>query len=121
MLLLSFDTPVDGNYLANILLAIILASIGRGLAYIPAQTAAISGAKPEESGLVSGVYNTTSQVGAAISLAILVVIAAATTSNIAGDSIVALNEGFQQAFFWSGMVAFAGAILALLFVKSLRS
>lgn len=119
MLLLSFDTPVDGNYFANVLLALLLASFGRALAYIPAQTAAISGAKPEESGLVSGVYNTTSQIGSAISLAIMVVIAAATTaSSTAGNSVVALNEGFQQAFFWSGMVAFAGAVLALLFIRS---
>ncbi|MGK9185313.1 MFS transporter [Priestia filamentosa] len=122
MLLLAFDTPVDGNYLANLLLALVLGSIGRGLAYIPAQTAAISGAKPEESGLVSGIYNTTSQIGAAISLAIMVVIAATTTtSSNAGDSVVALNEGFQQAFFWSGMVAFAGAVLALLLVRSSKS
>ncbi|WP_336823297.1 MFS transporter [Sporosarcina sp. USHLN248] len=121
MLLLAFDTPVNGTYLANLLLALVLGSIGRGLAYIPAQKAAIEGAKPEESGLVSGIYNTTSQVGAAISLAIMVVIAAATTSSsIAGDSIVALNEGFHQAFFWSGMVAFAGAILALLLVRSAK-
>lgn len=119
MFLLSFNTPAYGSYLTNVLLALLLASLGRGLAYIPAQTAAISGAKPDESGLVSGVYNTTSQIGAAISLAIMVVIAAATTaSSTAGDSVVALNEGFQQAFFWSGMVAFAGAILALLFVRS---
>ncbi|MGG3558760.1 MFS transporter [Peribacillus frigoritolerans] len=119
MLLLSFDTPANGNYLDNVLLALLLASLGRALAYIPAQTAAISGAKPEESGLVSGVYNTTSQIGSAISLAIMVVIAAATTaSSTAGDPVVTLNEGFQQAFFWSGMVAFAGAVLALLFIRS---
>lgn len=55
----------------------------------------------------------------AISLAIIVVIAAATTaSSTSGDSVVALNEGFQQAFFWSGMVAFAGAVLALLMIRS---
>lgn len=119
MLLLSFDTPVDGNYLTNVLLALLLASLGRGLAYIPAQTAAISGAKPEESGLVSGIYNTTSQIGSAIFLAITVVIAATTTAtSTAGNSVVALNEGFQQAFFWSGIVAFVGAVLALLLVRS---
>ncbi|MFC0273237.1 MFS transporter [Metabacillus herbersteinensis] len=118
-LLLSFYTPVDGNYLANVLPPLLLASFGRAVAYIPAQTAAISGAKPEESGLVSGVYNTTSQIGSAISLAIMVVIAAAvTSSSTVGNSIVALNEGFQQGFFWSGMVGFAGAVLALLFIRS---
>ncbi|MED4116660.1 hypothetical protein P4661_27895 [Priestia megaterium] len=72
----------------------------------------------EESGLVSGVYNTTSQIGSVISLAIMVVIAAATTaSSSAGEPVNALNEGFQQAFFWCGIVAFAGSILALLLVR----
>lgn len=98
-----------------------MASFGRALAYIPAQTAAITGAKPEESGLVSGVYNTTSQIGSAISLAIMVVIAAGVTASSTTESpVIQLNEGFQQAFFWSGMVAFAGAVLALLLVRSVK-
>ncbi|MFD3768888.1 MULTISPECIES: MFS transporter [Paenibacillus] len=89
------------------------------LAYIPSMMAAMSGAKPEEAGLASGLANTSYQIGSAISLAIMVAIAASATSSTTGaNPVAALNDGFQQAFFWSGMVAFAGAILALMFIRS---
>lgn len=50
----------------------------------------------------------------------MVAIASATTrSSSATDSVVALNEGFQQGFFWAGRLAFAGgAILALIFARN---
>lgn len=118
-LLFSLNTPVNGDYFSHILLALLLAGLGNALAYLPATAAAISGAEKEESGLASGLYNTTYQIGSAIGLAIMALIAGATTSSsTAGEYLTALNEGFQQAFFWSGIAAFAGAILALLFVRT---
>lgn len=109
---------VEGNYWGDVFIALILAALGNALAYLPATTAAVSEAKSEDSGLASGLYNTTYQVGSAVGLAILVSIAAATTVSANGDDLIALNEGYQQAFFWGSMVAFAGAILALLFIRS---
>ncbi|MBY0099465.1 MFS transporter [Mesobacillus maritimus] len=118
-LLFSLNTSVNGNYWTSVLLALLLAALGNALAYLPATTAAVSNAKPEESGLASGLYNTTYQIGSALGLAIMVAIAGATTaSSNAGDPIVALNEGFQQAFLWSGIAAFIGVVLSLLFVRS---
>jgi EmrB/QacA subfamily drug resistance transporter len=118
-LLFSLNTSVNGNYWTSVLLALLLAALGNALAYLPATTAAVSNAKPEESGLASGLYNTTYQIGSALGLAIMVAIAGATTaSSDAGDPIVALNEGFQQAFLWSGIAAFIGVLLSLLFVHS---
>jgi MFS family permease len=118
-LLFSLNTSVNGNYWTSVLLALLLAALGNALAYLPATTAAVSNAKPEESGLASGLYNTTYQIGSALGLAIMVAIAGATTdSSDAGDPIVALNEGFQQAFLWSSIAAFLGVVLALLFVQS---
>jgi EmrB/QacA subfamily drug resistance transporter len=118
-LLFSLNTSVNGNYWTSVLLALLLAALGNALAYLPATTAAVSNAKPEESGLASGLYNTTYQIGSALGLAIMVAIAGATTAfSDAGDPIVALNEGFQQAFLWSGIAAFIGVVLSLLFVRS---
>jgi EmrB/QacA subfamily drug resistance transporter len=118
-LLFSLNTSVNGNYWTSVLLALLLAALGNALAYLPATTAAVSNAKPEESGLASGLYNTTYQIGSALGLAIMVAIAGSTTaSSVAGDPIVALNEGFQQAFLWSGIAAFIGVVLSLLFVRS---
>jgi sugar phosphate permease len=119
LLLFSENTPIDGNFVANVLPASLLGALGMSLAYIPATMAAMSGAKPEEAGLASGIANTSYQIGSAIGLAAMVAIAAATTGSLTGtEQTVALNEGFQQAFFWSGIVAFAGALLALVFIQS---
>lgn len=119
MLVFSGYTPVDGSFVGNILPASLLGALGMALAYIPATMAAMSGAKPEEAGLASGLANTSYQVGSAISLAIMVAIAARATASRAGaDSLAALNAGFHQAFFWSGIVALAGAVLALLLIRS---
>ncbi|RAV16732.1 MFS transporter [Paenibacillus contaminans] len=119
MLLFSQYTPVDGNFVMNVLPASLLGALGMSLAYIPATMAAMSGVRPEEAGLASGLANTSYQIGSAISLAIMVAIAAsASASQTVGDPAAVLNEGFHQAFFWSGIVAFAGAILSILFVRS---
>lgn len=119
MLLFSTNTPVDGSFLINVLPASLLGALGMSLAYIPSMMAAMSGAKPEEAGLASGLANTSYQIGSAISLAIMVAIAASTTASISDSNpVAALNHGFQQAFLWSGIVAFAGAILALMFIRS---
>ncbi len=118
--LLFAGNTVNGNYWSDVFIALLLAALGNALAYLPATTAAVSEAKSEESGLASGLYNTTYQVGSAVGLAIMVSVAAATATSISGEPIVALNEGYQQAFFWCGIVAFVGAIVALLFVRTPR-
>jgi EmrB/QacA subfamily drug resistance transporter len=116
--LLFSGITVSGHYWGDVFIPLLLAALGNALAYLPATTAAVSEAKSEESGLASGLYNTTYQVGSAVGLAVMVSIAAATASTTAGSPVVSLNEGYQQAFFWGGIVAFVGAILALLFIHS---
>ncbi len=119
MILFSTNTPVDGTFLANVLPASLLGALGMSLAYIPSMMSAMNGAKPEEAGLASGLANTSYQIGSAISLAIMVAIAATTTSAHAGDDpMIALNSGFQTAFLWSAIVAFAGALLTLICIRS---
>jgi MFS family permease len=118
LLLFANNTPIDGTFVANVLPASLLGALGMSLAYIPATMAAMSGAKPEEAGLASGLASTSYQIGSAISLAIMVAVAAAVTSGQSvGEPLLALNDGFHRAFFWSGIVAFIGAILSLLFFR----
>lgn len=117
--LFSQTATVDGNYWTNVLLASLVASLGNALAYLPATTASVSEVESERSGIASGLYNTFYQIGSAVGLAVIVAIAGATTdSSTAQSSVVALNKGFQQAFFWGGIIAFAGAVLAILFTRS---
>ncbi|MDP1513390.1 MFS transporter [Paenibacillus sp. CMAA1739] len=118
LFLFTGNTPVDGTFIANVLPSSLLGALGMSLAYIPATMASMSEAKPEEAGLASGIANTSYQVGSAIGLAVMVAISAATTAHTDAESINMLNDGFHQAFLWSGFVAVAGAILSWLFVRN---
>ena len=70
-LLLFARTPVDGNYLTDLLPPFLLIGVGVGTSFPAIMTLAMSGATPEDSGLASGLVNTSMQVGGAIGLAVL--------------------------------------------------
>lgn len=113
--------PVDGTFLTSVLGPSLLAAIGMSLAYIPGTMASMSGAKPEEAGLASGLVNTSYQIGSAIGLAIVVVIATITTSNLSTSGIgttEATNAGFQAAFVGASIIAGISTVLAAYFVRT---
>src|SRR5919106_2547255 len=60
--------PVDATYLSDLLPAMLLLGIGAGLAFPSLMTLAMSGATRSDSGLASGLVNTTQQVGGALGL-----------------------------------------------------
>ena len=70
-LLLFARTPVDGNYLTDLLPPFLLIGVGVGTSFPAIMTLAMSGATPQDSGLASGLVNTSMQVGGAIGLAVL--------------------------------------------------
>jgi MFS family permease len=108
------QAPADGSFLLDVLPASLLAALGMSLAYIPATIAGMSGARPEETGLASGLINTTYQVGSALGLAAMVAVSAAQTAAADG----ALLEGFSSAFLWSAGIAAVGGLLAQIAVRS---
>lgn len=117
LLLFAGNTPVGGTFAANVLPASLLGALGMALAYIPATIASMSGAKPEESGLASGLSNTSYQIGSAIGLAVMVAVSSSWTQAEAeggAAQAAALNAGFHAAFIGAAVVAAAGAIVALL-------
>jgi hypothetical protein len=85
------------------------------LAYIPGTMAAMSGAKPGETGLASGIVNTGYQIGSALGLAIITVFAAsATHASLSGGlaETVALNAGFKTAFMSASVISGLGLLIA---------
>lgn len=115
--------PSDGTFLVNVLPASLLGALGMSLAYIPGTIASMSGAKPGETGLASGLVNTSYQVGSALGLAIVVAIAAAKTNAVkitGATDTAALNEGFQTAFFSAAVVSAIAVIIAAFSIKSLK-
>ncbi|MGZ8697266.1 MAG: DHA2 family efflux MFS transporter permease subunit [Gaiellaceae bacterium] len=100
-LLLFARTPVDGNYLIDILPATLAVGLGGGIAFNPLLLAAMSGVEQEQAGLASGVVNTAFMMGGAVGLAILASVAASRTDSLAasGESaLAALNGGYHAAF-----------------------
>lgn len=103
--------PADGDFWIDVLPASLLAALGMSLAYIPATMVGVSGARPEETGLASGLINTTYQVGSAVGLAAMVAVAASYQSAEAASP--ELLPGFKAAFAGAAVVAAVGAVLAL--------
>ena len=116
--------PADGTFVVNVLPASLLGALGMSLAYIPGTIASMSGAKPEETGLASGLVNTSYQVGSALGLAIIVAISAAKTNAVkttGAADMAALNAGFQTAFFSAAVICVIAAIIAAISVKTLKN
>jgi len=112
---------VGGSFLSDVLGPSVLAGVGLGLTFVPVTIAAMSGTKPEEAGLASGLINTSQQIGGALGLAILASIANSSTNDAfatGATKVVALNQGFQDAFLVGAFFALAGAILAALLISS---
>jgi EmrB/QacA subfamily drug resistance transporter len=111
-----------GTYVGDVLFPSMLAAIGLGLSFVPVTIGAVTGTKPDEAGLASGLINTSQQVGGALGLAILSSIANSHTEDVFASGernpAVALTEGFQTAFTIGACFALAGAILAALLISS---
>ena len=93
--------PVDGNFVVDVLPSMILLGFGAGMAFNPVLLAAMSDVEPSESGLASGVVNTSFMMGGALGLAILASLAASRTDDLLAsgeDQLVALNSGYHVAF-----------------------
>ncbi len=122
-LILFSSVPADGSFLANVLPASLLGALGMSLAYIPGTIASMSGAKPEETGLASGLVNTSYQIGSALGLAIIVAMSAAKTDavKLAGATgVAALNQGFQTAFISAAVVSGIAALIAAFAIKTFK-
>ena len=118
-LLLFARAPVGASYLSDVLPVMVLLGIGAGLCFPSLMTLAMSDATASDSGLASGLINTTTQVGGALGLAVLATLSTTRTGSLlaAGDSSAsALTSGFHLAFvIGAGLVVAAiGAAVAVL-------
>ena len=117
--LLLTQISVDGTYFRDIFFGLLLIGPGIGLTFVTSSIAALAGVAEHESGLASGLSNTAFQIGAALGVAIVSTVAVTRTEdfvaeNGAGDTALALTEGFQAAFLACAILAGIGGALALL-------
>jgi hypothetical protein len=84
---------------------------------------AMSAATPTDSGVASGLYNTTVQVGGAIGLAVLSTLATSRTHHLAATGASraeALTGGYHLAFLGAALAAALAAGLATLVLRPVR-
>jgi EmrB/QacA subfamily drug resistance transporter len=110
-LLLLLRLSVHAGYAADLLPTMLLIS-GGGLAMPAAAALGMSGAREQDAGLASGLYNTTAQLGSAFGAAGLTTLAASRTDSLLGSGqpqAGALLGGYRLAFA-AGVVLLIAAI-----------
>jgi EmrB/QacA subfamily drug resistance transporter len=119
------QVSVGGGFLTDILGPSLLMAVGLGFAFVTTTIAAVSGVAERESGLASGLINTSQQIGGALGLAVLATIANSRTDDVAagagGDPSAmpaALTEGFQSAFIGGAAIAVLGIVLTLILIRT---
>jgi hypothetical protein len=110
-MLLFARLPVDGSYVADVLGPGLLCAFGLGLSFVPVTIAAMLGVRPEQSGLASGLVNTSRQVGGSLGLAILATVATERSQSLGTDAEAVL-AGFHRAFEVDALFAALGAACA---------
>jgi MFS family permease len=120
-LLLFTRAPVDGNYWIDILPVMVLLGLGAGIAAPSLMTLSMSGATPSDSGLASGLVNTTVQMGGAIGLAVLATFSSARTNSLLADgasNASALNSGYHLAYLISAALVVVATLVAAMVLRS---
>jgi MFS family permease len=110
-LLLLTQIDPNGGYWSDLFFGLVIFGSGIGSTNVAASIASLTGAKPEESGLVSGINNAVFQIGAALGIAIASSVAFAYTT---GTNVEGLNDGFQAGFWATAIFALTGLATALL-------
>jgi EmrB/QacA subfamily drug resistance transporter len=122
LVLLHWVGPTS-SYFASVLPGGMLAAIGMGLAVVPSTIAAVAGVPAGESGLASGVINTSRLMGGALGLAVLSTIADSRTSSKLAAGVApaqAATDGYQLAFLAGAALCLAGALCAVTLLRSGR-
>jgi len=120
-LLLFARAPVDGNFVADVLPPMLALGIGAGIAFNPVLMAAMNDVTPSESGLASGIVNTSFMMGGALGLAVLASLAAFATDGLLAvgvDHLVALNRGYHAAFLGGAVFAVLAAGAGAIFIST---
>jgi len=102
-----------GSYLGSVFPGALLSAIGMGLSLVPATIVAMQSLPAEQSGIGSGLLNTSRLMGGALGLAVLSTIAdSQTRADAAAGAAHALTSGFDLAFGVGAAVSLLGAGLA---------
>jgi EmrB/QacA subfamily drug resistance transporter len=111
----------DGSYAAQVLPGGLLAAAGLGMSMVSATIVAVQGVAAAQSGLASGLINTSRLVGGALGLAALSTLAEARThAELASGTLAlpAVTDGYQGAFAAGAVICLIGGLAAAISLRA---
>jgi EmrB/QacA subfamily drug resistance transporter len=99
----------NGSYVADVLPGMLVAGFGLGIAVVSVSIAVLTGARDDESGMISGLNSTGHEIGGTVGVAIFSTIAAGSGA-IAGTQAA---SGIAHAFIAAGVLASVASLVAL--------
>ncbi|HEU0165253.1 MAG TPA: MFS transporter [Thermomicrobiales bacterium] len=116
---------VDSGYVTRILPALIVTSIGLGLAFVSFTSASLFGVAPNDAGVASALVNATQQIGSTIGAAVLNTVAITATTSYLKDHggassflAAATVHGYDRVFLIAGVVIAVSVLLVLVLVNA---
>ena len=115
--------PVHGQYFWDLFPGFVLGGAGLALSFVPVTIASLTGVERADSGVASGLVNTSRQIGGAIGLAGASAIASTSTdhylrghSALTATSSAALDHGYQTGLYAIAALVVVGVVTAAGFV-----
>ncbi len=99
----------SGSYVADVLPGMLVAGLGLGIAVVSVSIAILTGAREDETGMISGLNSTGHEIGGTVGIAIFSTIAAGSGA-LAGPQAAA---GIAHAFVAAGVLASVASLVAL--------
>jgi predicted MFS family arabinose efflux permease len=107
----------NGTYLRNVLPGMLVAGFGLGIAVVAVSIAIMTGAREDESGMISGLNSTGHEIGGTIGIAVFSTIAAGATGALGGAQAAA---GISHAFVAAGILASVASLVAFAVLPQAR-
>jgi len=109
--------PVGADFFIHLLGPTVIIGIGLGGAFIAGTELAVQGVSETDSGLASGLVNTSQQIGGALGLALIFTLATARSIGLAetgATAIIAQAGGYSAAYLGAAALSLLGALIAAL-------
>lgn len=122
-LVLFARAPIPSTYLLDILPASVIVAIGLPAAFVGTNVAAVTAVDEAETGLASGLMNTTQRVGSGIGIAVLTAVFVARIGPLTGHThtnSATLTAAFQVSFLGAALFAVVGAVVTLLLIRQTK-
>jgi hypothetical protein len=111
-----------GSYVSGLLPGMLIAGIGLGVVLVSVAFAVLSGAREDETGMLSGLNTTGHEVGGSLGLAVLTTIAAGTLGHGHGAAAIpAIADGLSNAFLAAAIIAAVASVAALAILPAAKS